>query len=90
MILEAIFSLVGLLIKFVFNLLPNLPNIPNEVTTVVSDYIGMITSNLRFISFFLDVNYVKTLLHIMVTMIGFRYTYRFIMWIYHKLPLSSE
>ena len=90
MILQAIFLLIGFMIKFVFAILPNLPTVPEQVSNTVSQYIDLITSNLTFISFFLDVSYVKILLEILVVMIGFRYSYKFIMWIYRKLPISSD
>ena len=90
MILAAIFTLVGALIKFVFRLLPNVPNIPVESQAVVSQYINYITSNTRFVSFFLDVSYTKILLAVVIALLGFRESFKFIMWIYHKLPFSSE
>lgn len=90
MILEAIFTLIKYLISFVFALLPNIPNVPTEVQSVVSEYISLITNNCSFASFFLDVSYVKILLTILIALIGFREAYKFIMWIYHKLPFSSE
>lgn len=90
MILEAILSLVGVLIKFVFNLLPNLPTVPVEVSNLISEYVDLICSNCTFISFFLDVSYVKVILALLIALFGFRQAYKFTMWIYHKLPLSSE
>lgn len=90
MILAAILTLIKVLIFFVFNLLPNLPNLPIAVQNVVSEYISLVTDNLTFISFFIDVSYVKILLTTIVLLFGFRYSYKFIMWIYHKLPISSE
>ena len=90
MIIAAILTLIKVLIFFVFNLLPNLPNLPIEAQNVVSQYISLITSNLTFISFFIDVSYAKILLNTIVILFGFRYSYKFIMWVYHKLPFSSE
>lgn len=90
MILEAILTLIKYLIIFVFNLLPDVPNVPEQVQSVVTQYISLITSNCSFASFFLDINYFKILLTILIVLIGFRQTYKFIMWIYHKLPISSE
>ena len=90
MILEVILNLIKGLIKIVFNLLPNIPNVPTEVQDTVSQYINMISSNMTFVSFFLDVNYTKTILTVLIVLIGFRESYKFIMWIYHKLPVSSQ
>lgn len=90
MIFEAILSLIKVLIKFVFNLLPNLPNVPTAVSNVISEYINLICSNCTFISFFLDVSYVKVIIVLLIALFGFRQAYRFIMWIYHKLPISSQ
>lgn len=90
MILEALFNLIKVLIIFVFKLLPNVPNVPDSVQSVITEYINLITSNCSFASFFLDVSYTKILLTILISLIGFREAYKFIMWIYHKLPFSSE
>lgn len=90
MIIAAILTLVKGLIFIVFQLLPNLPNLPIEAQNTISEYITLITDNLSFISFFIDVDYAKILLTVAVVLWGFRESYKFIMWIYHKLPLSSE
>lgn len=90
MIIAAILTLIKGLIFIVFKLLPDLPNVPETVQNTVSNYISLITDNLSFISFFVDVNYMKILLTVAVILWGFRESYKFIMWIYHKLPLSSE
>lgn len=90
MILAAILTLIKVLIFFVFNLLPDLPNLPTEAQNVVSQYISLITNNLTFISFFIDVGFAKIILNVVVLLFGFSEAYKFIMWIYHKLPISSE
>lgn len=90
MILEAIFTLISILIRFVFSLLPDVPSLDESVTTAISSYIDLITSNLTFLSFFIDVSYFKILVIALIALIGFRYSFKFIMWIYHKLPFSSE
>lgn len=90
MIISAILTLIKVLIFFVFNLLPDLPNLPSEAQNVVSQYISLITNNLTFISFFIDVGYTKIILTTVILLFGFRESYKFIMWVYHKLPFSSE
>ncbi len=90
MILEAILTLVGGLIKIVFNLLPNLPNVPEATQNLVTEYINLICDNSTFFSFFIDINYAKTIITILIALFGFSESYKFIMWIYHKLPISSE
>lgn len=90
MILEAIFSLIGILIKFVFRLLPNIPNVPEQVSGTVTKYIDIVCKNSTFLSFFIDVSYVRIIITILIILFGFRQSYKFIMWIYHKLPFSSE
>lgn len=90
MILEAILSLIKVLIKFIFTLLPNLPNVPSSIVNTVSEYIKLICDNSTFLSFFIDVSYVKIIIEILIVLFGFRESYKFIMWIYHKLPFGSD
>lgn len=89
MILEIILNLIKGLFIFVFGLLPDLPDVPDSIQNVVSDYFNLITENLSFISFFLDVNYTKILISILLILISFELYYKFILWIYHKIPISS-
>lgn len=90
MIIAAIFTLIGVLIKFVFSLLPNIPNVPDTVSGTVTNYINLICDNSTFFSFFIDVSYTKILITILIALFGFREAYKFIMWIYHKLPIGSD
>lgn len=90
MILEAIFSLVKVLIKFVFALLPNIPNVPVTISNTVTEYIHLICDNCTFLSFFIDVSYTKVIVEILIVLFGFRESFKFIMWVYHKLPFGSE
>lgn len=90
MIIEAIFTLVRGLLTIVFNLLPNLPSVPDSISSVVDEYISLVCDNSTFFSFFLDVEFTKNVIVILLSLFAFRKMYKFIMWVYRKLPISSD
>lgn len=90
MIIEAIFTLIKGLITLVFSLLPDLPDVPESISSSVDTYIDLVCDNSTFFSFFLDIEFTKSIIIILLSLFAFRYMYKFIMWVYRKLPISSD
>lgn len=88
MIIEALINLITVVIKLLaipFNILPDTPQ---AVVSAVDYYFDLIFSNLDFISFFVNVNTLKSVALISIGIWTFEHAYKFLIWIIHKLPLS--
>lgn len=90
MILEAIFSLIKILLDFVFALLPNVPNFDIALLSSLNTYIDLIFDNLGLLGFFVDINTVKVLVPLVIIAINFEHVYHFALWVIHKLPIGSD
>ena len=51
---------------------------------------SLIFDNLDFLSFFINVNTLKTVSLVAVLLYGFEHIYKIMMWIIHKIPLSID
>lgn len=91
MIIESIFNLIFFLLKTVFNLLPTLPNLSNENVIGVYDFFdNFIFSNLELIDIFIRPSTIKLIVPLLIIVINFEHIWEFIMFIWRKLPISSE
>lgn len=89
MIIELLINLITVLIKVIFGFI-NLPQAPEGAQAAISTYFDMIFENLGFLGFFVNVGTLKTVALIAIALITFQKLYKVTMWIYHKLPISSN
>lgn len=89
MILETIFNLISVLVKLVFGFI-NLPQAPQEIQNAISTYLGLIFDNLQFVGFFIRPITLKVVATAAISLYVFSRLYKVTMWIYHKLPISSN
>lgn len=90
MIIEALINLVTVVIKLLaipFNILPDTPE---SLTTAVDSYLDLVFSNLSFISFFVNVDTLKTVALIAIAIYTLEKAYTLLIWIIHKLPVSID
>lgn len=90
MIVEALINLVTVVIKLLaipFNILPDTPE---ALTTAVDSYLDLVFSNLSFISFFVNVDTLKTVALIAIAIYTLEKAYTLLIWIIHKLPVSVD
>lgn len=88
MIIEAIINLVTNLLKFVFNLLPDIPQLPASILTSLDNVFDTIFSHLDLLGLFVRIDTIKILVPLILVVYNFEHIYHFIMWIIKKIPLS--
>lgn len=89
MILEAIITLVSAVVKFIFSWI-NLPQAPQEIQNAITTYLDLIFDNLQFVGFFIRPSTLKVIAISAIALFTFEKLYKVTIWIYHKLPISSN
>lgn len=89
MIIEALSVIIREIVQFLFSWV-NLPSMPEGAHVALDTYFGYIFDNLDFLNFFVNVSTLKTIAIVTIVLFGFEHTFKIIMWIIHKLPLSIE
>lgn len=90
MILEQILIHIQQLIMFIFDLFPNIPSVPVELSSLVDSFFDLIFDNAGIVGFFLPIDVVKIALPIAVIIIEFEHIYSLVMWVIKKIPMSIE
>lgn len=88
MIIKAIFDLVLGLLKLVFGILPNIPDLPDNINNSLNTVFDTIFNNLDLLGLFVRIDTIKTLVPLLIIVINFEHVYHFTMWIIKKLPLG--
>lgn len=89
MILEAIFTLISTLVMFVFGFI-NLPAAPDGALNAINSFFDLIFNNLGFLGFFVNIGTLKAVASVAIALLIFEDLYKVTMWVYHKLPISSN
>ena len=89
MIVEAIISLISVVFKILFAWI-NLPQVPQEIVTSIDGYLDLVFNNLGFLGFFVRPITMKIVATSAIAIYVFSKLYKVTMWIYHKLPISSN
>ena len=89
MIIEAVINLISVVFKFLFAWI-NLPQAPAEIQDAISTYLGLVFDNLQFVGFFIRPITLKIVATTAISLYVFSRLYKVTMWIYHKLPISSN
>lgn len=89
MIIETLLNLVSALIKTIFSFI-NIPDAPIEITSAITNFLDMIFNNVGFLGFFVHINVLKIVAISAIALITFQRLYTVVVWIYHKLPISSN
>lgn len=89
MIIETLVNLISGVIKVLFVWI-NLPQVPEEIQTSVSGYLDLVFDNLQFLGFFVRPITFKIVATSAIALYTFSKLYKVTMWIYHKLPISSN
>lgn len=90
MIVSLFLVAIGSLINFVFGLLPNIPSVPESLSSAINNFFDLIFNNSGLVGFFLPMDIVKIALPIAIIIVNFEYIYRFCIWIIKKIPISIE
>lgn len=90
MILKAIFDLILFLLKTIFGILPNIPQLPDSLLSSLNTVFSTIFNNLDLLGIFVRIDTIKILVPLLIIVVNFEHIYHFTMWIVKKLPLSID
>ena len=90
MIRKIIFDAILALLKIVFGILPNLPDLPESVKNSLNTVFDTIFDNIDLLGLFIRIDTIKVLVPLLIIAINFEHIYHFTMWILKKIPLSIE
>ena len=89
MIIATLLNLILVLLKFAFGWI-NLPGIPVEADTAICNYLDLVFDNLTFLNFFVRPSTLKIVASSAIILYTFSKAYKVFLWIWHKLPISSN
>jgi len=89
-ILEAILTVVKVLLQFIFALLPDIPNFEVGLLESLNTYIGYIFNHLELLGFFVRISTIKTLIPLVIIVVNFEHVYHFALWVIKKLPFGMS
>lgn len=86
MIIEAILNLLVGVIKLAFSIIPDLPQLPSSALSVVDQVFGYISSGIGIASVFIDMNFVRVMIPLLIVVVNFDKVYDLIMFVLRKIP----
>ena len=89
MILTTTFNLFANAFINLIELLPTLPNIPNQIMRDINGVINLIFDNVGLFGLFIPLNTIKLLVPIFITGWTFFHLYDLIMWVIEKIPMLN-
>ena len=84
-IINNLLNFLYFLMDFLFGWI-NLPQVPNDLINSINSFFSMVFDNLSLLSFFIRPTTLKILIDLMIFLIGFKYSYKIIMWLIKKIP----
>lgn len=89
MIVEALMTMCTGIIQLIFSWF-TLPQFPEAAKTAIDTYLNLIFDNLDFLTFFVNVNTLKTVALVAAALYAFEHIYKIMMWVIHKIPISID
>lgn len=89
MIIETVLNVVVTLLTSLFNLLPELPAMPEVITSYWSQFVEIFNSGISFLMYFLVPEVLYACLGITLALFIFDETYDFILWFIKKIPFIN-
>lgn len=91
MIVEGILSVIKLLVSFVLNILPTIPDVPEVFSTSINQVLDLIfTNGANLIGLFIRPSTIVVVVPLLLVILNFEYIYKLVMWIVKKLPFSID
>lgn len=86
MIVESIFNLLKTLVSGLFGLIPNIPAMPEAVTSALSSAVDTVSQGCDIVAIFLPWSFVIVIMTVYVAFENFDHIYSFLRWIVKKIP----
>lgn len=91
MILEAIIDLIKSLLYLIFDILPDLPSMPDTLVNSINYVLDIIFNNsVSILSLFVRINTFKIAVPVVIALMNLDKIYSLVMWVIKKIPLSVD
>lgn len=90
MVFEALMNAGLWILNAILDVLDVLPNFPDSVVSALNDFFDLLFANLSLLWFFFPVSFGLHILGIVFLMANWKRIYHFILWVWHKVPISSD
>lgn len=89
MIISLLLVTITGLINLIFGILPDIPQIPTELSSLVDSFFDLIFDNSGLVGFFVPISTIKIALPIAIVIINFEHIYSLVMWVVKKIPMLN-
>lgn len=89
MIIEAVLSVIVSLLTALFNLLPELPAMPEVINTYWTQFLDIFNNGIAFLMYWLVPEVVAGCLGVSLALFVFDETYDIILWFIRKIPFIN-
>lgn len=90
MIVEGLMQAGVWILNAILNALDILPTMPADVVTAINAYLQLVFDNVVILPFFFPVSFAAGMLPVVLILANWKRLYHFIMWVWHKVPISSD
>lgn len=90
MIFEWLFAGFIGIIKTLLSIVPNLPSLPDFVSTSIEGLFDLVFDNVQLLGFFISIDMIKILVPCIILVENFDHLYHFVIWVIKKIPISME
>lgn len=89
MIIEGLLKVVSFILNFVFDLLPDLPEMPSSIVSAIDNVLDVIFGNVGLFGIFVPLNIVKILIPLWLVVYNFDKIYSLLFWVIKKIPILN-
>lgn len=89
MIIEGLLDTIIKVLTFILDLLPDLPQVPVEVTSAVDTFMNLIFDNVRLLGVFIPLGIVKIIIPLWLGIEAFDKIYALVFWVIRKIPMLN-
>lgn len=90
MIVEGLMTAGLWILDAILDVLDVLPSFPEGPATAIASYLDLVFDNVTILPFFFPVSFAAPILAIVFLMANWKRIYHFILWVWHKVPISSD
>lgn len=90
MIIQFLFNIILTLLKTIFSILPDLPQLPSALLASVNTVMTVIFDNIKLLGFFFPISTIKIMVPLVLVVINFDKIYHFTLWVVKKLPIGVK
>lgn len=89
MIIEGLLDTIIKVLTFILDLLPDLPQVPVEVTSAVDTFMNLIFDNVGLLGVFIPLGIVKIIIPLWLGIEAFDKVYSLVFWVIRKIPMLN-